>query len=562
MISQEVRTAEKEIDLSVANLPVWKTKRQVLLTKLMTIWRDGLDSLDRLVTKATPEGTLSYTYFPTGKVETITSSNANGASISYSYDDLNRLSTVVDNRLSGNNTTTYSYDPASNLATATYSNGLQSTFTYDPLNRLTAMSTPVSSYTYQLGPTGNRTVATEGTGRTMNWTYDGIYRLTNEAITSDPNQVNGSVAYGLDPVGNRLSDTSSLSGINSSSFSFNADDEVSTEIYDNNGNTLTTGGKSFTYDAENHLTGMSVSGTVVSIVDDAFGNRVAKTVNGATTKYLVEDDVNPTGYPQVWDELTGSAVTRTYTYGLQRISQDQAVDGAWTPSFYGYDGGGSVRQLTNSAGTVTNTYEYDAFGNEVNHTGTTPNNYLYRGEQYDPDLGLYYLRARYYNPATGRFLSRDPEDGVVTDPATLHKYFYAGGDPVNGSDPTGRYTAVLKPVWGGALGEYTGLISAISLTVRVAVVAVAETCALDYAASQLGYTPAFAFCARKRQCSCDAKCTSHVIGMPNHGNTGIYFFGSGTASTCPAAQVNARRNAEETMPFGSHAQHCSFQCTE
>jgi RHS repeat-associated protein len=184
------------------------------------------------------------------------------------------------------------------------------------------------------------------------------------------------------------------------------------------------------------------------------------------------------------------------------------------------------------------------------------------GEQYDPDLGLYYLRARYYNPATGRFLSRDPEDGVVTDPATLHKYFYAGGDPVNGSDPTGRYTAVLKPVWGGALGEYTGLISAISLTVRVAVVAVAETCALDYAASQLGYTPAFAFCARKRQCSCDAKCTSHVIGMPNHGNTGIYFFGSGTASTCPAAQVNARRNAEETMPFGSHAQHCSFQCTE
>ena len=425
------------------------------------------DSLDRLVTKATPEGTLSYTYFPTGKVETITSSNANGASISYSYDDLNRLSTVVDNRLSGNNTTTYSYDPASNLATATYSNGLQSTFTYDPLNRLTAMSTPVSSYTYQLGPTGNRTVATEGTGRTMNWTYDGIYRLTNEAITSDPNQVNGSVAYGLDPVGNRLSDTSSLSGINSSSFSFNADDEVSTEIYDNNGNTLTTGGKSFTYDAENHLTGMSVSGTVVSIVDDAFGNRVAKTVNGATTKYLVEDDVNPTGYPQVWDELTGSAVTRTYTYGLQRISQDQAVDGAWTPSFYGYDGGGSVRQLTNSAGTVTNTYEYDAFGNEVNHTGTTPNNYLYRGEQYDSDLGLYYLRARYYDPLTGRFLSRDPADGDSENPSTLHKYLYAGGDPVNGWDPTGWNTAVLPapagPVRIGPAIEYAAVIGIISL---------------------------------------------------------------------------------------------------
>jgi RHS repeat-associated protein len=60
------------------------------------------------------------------------------------------------------------------------------------------------------------------------------------------------------------------------------------------------------------------------------------------------------------------------------------------------------------------------------------------GEQYDPDLGLYYLRARYYNPATGRFLSRDPEDGKAKDPASLHKYLYAGGDPINRIDPQGR----------------------------------------------------------------------------------------------------------------------------
>jgi RHS repeat-associated protein len=60
------------------------------------------------------------------------------------------------------------------------------------------------------------------------------------------------------------------------------------------------------------------------------------------------------------------------------------------------------------------------------------------GEQYDSDLGLYYLRARYYNPATGRFLSRDPLDGRANDPKTLHKYIYAGGDPVNAIDPTGR----------------------------------------------------------------------------------------------------------------------------
>jgi RHS repeat-associated protein len=63
---------------------------------------------------------------------------------------------------------------------------------------------------------------------------------------------------------------------------------------------------------------------------------------------------------------------------------------------------------------------------------------LYRGEQYDSDLGLYYLRARYYNPNTGRFLSRDPYDGDANIPATLHKYLYAGGDPINRLDPTGR----------------------------------------------------------------------------------------------------------------------------
>ena len=368
----------------------------------------------------------------------IQSSNTHGANVGYTYDDLDRLDTVVDNRLSGNNTTTYSYDPASNLATAAYPNGLQSSFTYDTLNRLTAMNAGTASYSYQLGPTGNRTQSTESNGRTINWTYDGIYRLTNESITSDPHSVDGSVAYGLDPVGNRLTESSSIAGINSGSYGYNADDEVSTETYDGNGNTLSAGGKSFTYDAENHLTGMSVSGTTVSVVYDAFGNRVAKTVNGVTTKYLVEDDVNPTGYPQVLDELTGSAVTRTYTYGLQRISEDQIVNGTWTPSFYTYDGGGNVRQLTNLAGAVTDTNEYDAFGNLIASSGTTPNAYLYRGEQFDPDLGLYYLRARYYNPATGRFMSRDPQGGDPTNPASLHKYLYADGDPVNGVDRSGR----------------------------------------------------------------------------------------------------------------------------
>jgi len=137
-----------------------------------------------------------------------------------------------------------------------------------------------------------------------------------------------------------------------------------------------------------------------------------------------------------------NGASMSYTYGLQRISEEQEISSAWTPSFYGYDGMGSVRQLTNASGTVTDSYEYDAYGNSFTTSGTTPNNHLYRGEQYDSDLGLYYLRARYYNPNTGRFMSRDSLDGDPTDPQSLHKYLYAGGDPVNRIDPSGRADSI------------------------------------------------------------------------------------------------------------------------
>jgi RHS repeat-associated protein len=127
-------------------------------------------------------------------------------------------------------------------------------------------------------------------------------------------------------------------------------------------------------------------------------------------------------------------------YGLDLISQDQPIVGAWTQSFYGYDGHGSVRYLTNDSGTVTDTYDYDAFGVLITHQGSTPNRYLYAGEAFDSDLGFYYLRARYMNPRTGRFMSMDGWEGGITDPLTLHKYLYGGGNPVNNIDPSGNFT--------------------------------------------------------------------------------------------------------------------------
>ena len=195
----------------------------------------------------------------------------------------------------------------------------------------------------------------------------------------------------------------------------------------------------------------------LGVVYDGDGNRVSETAGGVTTAYLV-DTLNPTGYSQVLDELVSGSVTKTYTYGLQRISENQLSGSTWTPTFYGYDGHGNVRFLASAAGTVSNTYQYDAFGMPVASTGTTANTYLYSGERFDSNLNLYHLRARYYNQGTGRFETMDPgqqhesccqggksccgscgsqaED--IFHPGALHKYVYAQDDPVNRIDPTGR----------------------------------------------------------------------------------------------------------------------------
>jgi RHS repeat-associated protein len=324
-----------------------------------------------------------------------------------------------------------------------------------------------------------RNGVTEPNGRTVVWNYDHINRLTSETISLDPHSNNGTASYGLDPVGNRLNQNSSLPGIPTGSFTYDANDRLSTETYDNNGNTLTSGARTFVYDFENRLKSMtnSVTGVSATITYDGDGNRVEKTANGTTTRYLV-DDLNPTGYAQVIEELGSTGVQRAYTYGLQRINQNQLISGTWTPSFYGYDGFGSVRTLADATGTVTDTYEYDAWGNSFGSTGSTPNVYLYRGEQYDSDMMLYYLRARYLNPLSGRFLTRDPEPGAVEIPVTLHRYLYAGADSVNDLDPTGRNmfeTGILTevrtsamPIIGGiALGAGQAAVAAAKFAIGV-----------------------------------------------------------------------------------------------
>jgi len=219
------------------------------------------------------------------------------------------------------------------------------------------------------------------------------------------------------------------------SLTYDRNDRLANDSYDPNGNTRQSAGGAYAYDWENRLT--EVNDGAVQYTYDGDGNRVSKTVSGVTTTYLVDTN-NPTGYAQVVEELQGGQVTRQYTYGTDLISQRQLISGQWSMSHYGYDGHGSVRFLTDSTGAVTDTYTYDAFGTLVERTGATPNEYLYAGERFDAETGMYYLRARYMRPETGRFWTMDSYEGSADDPATLHKYLYASGDGANNLDPSGH----------------------------------------------------------------------------------------------------------------------------
>lgn len=131
----------------------------------------------------------------------------------------------------------------------------------------------------------------------------------------------------------------------------------------------------------------------------------------------------------------GGALQASYVFGHDLISQERGD----TRSYYHADGLDSTRLLTNTSGQVTDTYTYDAYGNLLGSTGNTVNSYRYTGEQFDQNLGEYYLRARSYNPSTGRFTARDPFAGFLDEPLLLAKYPYVHGNPVNLTDPSGLF---------------------------------------------------------------------------------------------------------------------------
>jgi RHS repeat-associated protein/uncharacterized repeat protein (TIGR01451 family) len=370
---------------------------------------------DQVLSKSTTlQGALSYTYDLSGNVASVVSSNANGTNVSNTWDAASQLATVMDHWTNGQ--TSYAFDQTGQLSNVSYPNGVKHNYTtYDNRDRLTNLTVTgpggaIASYVQAFSLSGRKTSATEATGRAASYGYDTIYRLLNETVSGDPTSANnGSLGYALDNGGNRSSLASSLAALTNQSFTYDANDRISGDTFDTNGNTLTSSGHTFTYDFADRLKQYD---NTVAMIYDGDGNRVARTEGGVTHRFLI-DDQTPTGYPQIAEELVPTdGVIRQHTYGVMRISQRQLlVSPNWQVSYYGYDGGGSVRQLTDTTGAVTDTYAYDAFGNTVAQTGTTFNQFRYRGEQFDSTLGMYNLRARYYRPLMGRFLTADKYEG-------------------------------------------------------------------------------------------------------------------------------------------------------
>lgn len=406
------------------------------------------DERDRLLGRTEPDGrAITYTYDAAGNILSL---NVPSGSTSYGYDVLNRLKTVTD---ADGGVTIYGYDNVGNLVNTLFANNVQETRQYDDLNRLTFLENRnssdvvLSSYAYSLDAMGNRTRVVEADGRTVNYSYDDLYRLVQEAIT-DPVNGDRTIAYLMDAVGNRLKRTDSAEGI--TTYSYDVNDRLLQEVlggntisyqYDANGSrtAMVSGGSTvatYTWNGKGELSQAEVTTngvtTNLSFDYDASGMRVSKTEDGVETRFLLDN--NFSRYAQVIEEYSADgAVQSRYTIGNSLLSRQEDI----YTSYYLIDGLGSIRLIADQHNLIIDSFQYEAFGFSSNKSPSTNNTYQFAGEYLDASSQLYYLRARFFDPKTGSFISRDPYSGYLISPRTQHDYTYASSNPVLLTDPSG-----------------------------------------------------------------------------------------------------------------------------
>jgi len=274
-----------------------------------------------------------------------------------------------------------------------------------------------------------------GATRVITYAYDGVQRLTDAVECPG-----ATYHYGYDPASNRTLET--IDGVVQQQVSYDAANQVITATtpqgtasyaYDAAGNLLNDGASAYSYDALDRLTGLAGAGATEAYGYNGDGVLVTQTVNGTPTRYTQDLAASQSQALQTATGTGAPAVT-DYLYGLDRLAS--VPSGGTARTWYMPDLQGSVRYTTDDGANASPAVNYDPYGTPE---GATPPTFGYDGELQDAATGLQNLRARTYNPATGQFLTRDP-----LEQQTGQAYLYAGGDPINGSDPSGQcgeYTA-------------------------------------------------------------------------------------------------------------------------
>ncbi|MEW6183575.1 MAG: PQQ-binding-like beta-propeller repeat protein [Bacillota bacterium] len=410
-------------------------------------------------------GTVSYDYQPNGNLWKVTE-GSNVTERQY-YEGLNLVKSYRDAR---GNVIQYEYNAAGNLVRLTYPDGKQVTYEYYKDNRLKSVTDWNQRVTaYEYWPNGLLYTTTRPDGSVQTVYYDDAYQL----IKLEDKDKNGGLICGYDY-------TYSVDGSVYKEIlavpleSFTRQEPATTDgpdnriatyngqevLYDKDGNMkygpLNGAMAAYTWDARDRLT--AAGG--LSYTYDAEGNRTGVTEGGSQTSFVVDPNA---ALSQVLIKTDASGNQTFYVYGLGLIGQEE--NGAYRT--YHYDLRGSTVALTDTTGNVTDRFQYSFYGELVYRTGSTSTPFLFNGRDgvMTDANGLLYMRARYYNPEIGRFVSRDPVTGSIVNPKSIDAHSYCENDPVNGVDPSGEiietvadaaslgysaYELIKYPSWGNA----------------------------------------------------------------------------------------------------------------
>jgi RHS repeat-associated protein len=410
------------------------------------------DEMDRLQSVTSPgPSTVGYRYDLDGNRTKLLYPDA--TAVTYSFDKASRLGSLTD---WATRSTSYTYLPDGHVQQVTNVNGTVSQYSYDNAQRLSQVlnkqsgGTVIDQHTYTLDSVGTRTQVAEtlaqvGGGQITPITtygYDKLYELTADGGTS----------YAYDLVGNRLT-------MASTSYSYDKADRITAAgatsyTVNANGNVTARGSDSFAYDQANRLKSATVSGTTTTNAFDGDGKRATQTVGSGPTATYINDTKR--ALPVVLSDGT-----LKYVWGLGLL---YAVDGSGNLSVYHTDALGSIRALTDGSTTLIATYRTDVWGNPTATQGSSTQPFRFAGEQLDSD-GFVYLRARFYEPATGRFPQRDQLFGDTRMPVSLNRLQYALSGPVSRADPGGLSSSRVLS-FGEAFGDVSAPVAPVSFPAR------------------------------------------------------------------------------------------------